>query len=120
MKIKTMLLTPNKYSRPQIELKKVTKIAVHYVGNPSSSAQANRNYFESLKDSHASYASSHSYSVYPRMNGLMQPTRLMRIVSVSRTAIRIGTVSSQTLHAKALLSCVLIFVRGITLTRIPI
>ena len=51
-------LTPNKYSRPQTPLKKVTKIAVHYVGNAGSSAQGNRNYFESLKDKHL-YASSH-------------------------------------------------------------
>ena len=31
MNIQEMLLTPNKYSRPQTALKKVTKIAVHYV-----------------------------------------------------------------------------------------
>lgn len=53
-----MLLTPNKKSRPQIQLKKVTKIAVHYVGNAGSSAVANRNYFESLKDGEI-YASAH-------------------------------------------------------------
>lgn len=50
MTIKQMLLTPNKYSRPKIALKKITKIAVHYVGNPSTTALNNRNYFESLKD----------------------------------------------------------------------
>lgn len=51
MKITKMLLTPNRYSRPGInlELEKVTKLAVHYVGNPNTSALANRNYFESLK-----------------------------------------------------------------------
>ena len=40
MKITENFLTPNKYSRPQISLKKVTKIAVHYVGNPGTSAVA--------------------------------------------------------------------------------
>ena len=50
MQIKEMFLTPNKYSRPQIPLQKVTKIAVHYVGNPGTSAEANHNYFEGLKD----------------------------------------------------------------------
>lgn len=50
MKITEMLLTPNKYSRPQIKLEKVTKIAVHYVGNPGTTALNNRNYFESLKN----------------------------------------------------------------------
>ena len=50
MKITEMYLTPNKYSRPQIALKTITKIAVHYVGNPKTSAINNRNYFEGLKD----------------------------------------------------------------------
>lgn len=59
MQIIENFLTPNKYSRPQIKLDKVTKIAVHYVGNPGSSAIANRNYFENLKDTHATYVSSH-------------------------------------------------------------
>lgn len=50
MKITENLLTPNKYSRPQIPLTTVTKIAVHYVGNPNTSAAANRNYFENQKN----------------------------------------------------------------------
>lgn len=50
MQIKEQFLTPNKYSRPQILLKKVTKIAVHYVGNANTSAAANRSFFEGLKD----------------------------------------------------------------------
>lgn len=57
-RIKENLLTPNPYSRPGIPLKKVTAIAVHYVGNPGSTAIANRNYFETLKESKI-YASSH-------------------------------------------------------------
>ena len=52
MTIQEMFLTPNKYSRPQTPLKKVEKIAVHYVGNPNTSALANRNYFENCKDIH--------------------------------------------------------------------
>ena len=58
MKIQQMLLTPNKYSRPQIPLEKVTIIAVHYVGNPGSTAIANRNYFENQKNG-GRYVSSH-------------------------------------------------------------
>lgn len=50
MKITENLLTPNKYSRPQIPLNKVTKIAVHYVGGAGSTARNTRDYFESLKD----------------------------------------------------------------------
>ena len=50
MKITKQLLTPNKYSRPVIPLKKVTKIAVHYNGGAGATAQNVRDYFESLKD----------------------------------------------------------------------
>lgn len=53
------LLTPNPYSRPEIPLEKVNGIVIHYTANPGSSAKANRNYFEGLKDSGQTYASSH-------------------------------------------------------------
>lgn len=59
MTIKQVFLTPNKYSRPQLPLKKVMKIAVHYVGNPGSTAIANRNYFENLRITKNRYVSSH-------------------------------------------------------------
>lgn len=53
------LLTVNEYSRPAIALKKVDGIVIHYTANPGTSAIANRNYFEGLKDSHVTKASSH-------------------------------------------------------------
>lgn len=60
MTIERLYLTPNKYSRPQTKLKQVKKIAIHYVGSPNSSAKANRNYFEGLKDGEDNiFASSH-------------------------------------------------------------
>ncbi len=49
MTIKQMLLTKNKFSRPGTALKTVNGVVVHYVGNPGSTAEGNRNYFESLK-----------------------------------------------------------------------
>lgn len=58
MEIRQMLLTPSKYTRPQTKIKP-TAIAWHWVGNPNTSALANRNYFESLKDTHKTKASSH-------------------------------------------------------------
>ena len=42
-----MLLTPTRFNRPQTKIKP-TAIAWHYVGNPNTSAVANRNYFEGL------------------------------------------------------------------------
>ena len=50
LNIEKKLLTANKYSRPGVKLQTVTKIAVHYVGNPGTSAIQNRNYFENLKN----------------------------------------------------------------------
>lgn len=53
------LLTPNKYSRPGIRLPRINGIVVHYTANPGSTAKENRDYFDGLKDSHATHASSH-------------------------------------------------------------
>ncbi len=53
------LLTVNEYSRPGIARDEVNDIVVHYTANPGSSAQANRDYFENLKDSHTTKASAH-------------------------------------------------------------
>lgn len=50
MKIQKKLLTKNKFSRPGVKLEKVTKIAVHYTGDPGASAANINTYFESLKE----------------------------------------------------------------------
>ena len=42
------LLTVNPWSRPGTPLEKIDGIVIHYVGNPGTTAKANRNYFESL------------------------------------------------------------------------
>ncbi len=57
--IDEQMLTVNQYSRPQIKLKEVNNIVIHYTANPGSTAQNNRDYFESLATSGATYASSH-------------------------------------------------------------
>jgi len=48
--IREALLTPNRYSRPQYAIRRVDAVVLHWVENPGSSADANRRYFESLKD----------------------------------------------------------------------
>lgn len=58
-KIEEAFLTPNAYSRPQKALNQVNGIVIHYTANLGSTAKANRNYFEGLKDSHETKASSH-------------------------------------------------------------
>lgn len=54
-----MLLTPNKYSRPQTTLDTVNGVVIHYVGNTGSTAKQNRDYFEDLATTHTTSASSH-------------------------------------------------------------
>lgn len=53
------LLTVNEYSRPATPTEEIKNIVVHYTANPGSSAEQNRNYFEGLKDSGETHASSH-------------------------------------------------------------
>lgn len=54
------LLTVNEWSRPGEPLEEVHGVVIHYVGNPGTTAQANRNYFESLSaGTDGVYASSH-------------------------------------------------------------
>ncbi|MBR4865083.1 MAG: N-acetylmuramoyl-L-alanine amidase, partial [Clostridia bacterium] len=53
------LLVPNEYSRPGDALTKVNGIVIHYVGNPGSTAKNNRDYFNNLALTKATYASSH-------------------------------------------------------------
>lgn len=59
MNIEERLLTINQYSRSGEKQNQIKNIVVHWVGNAGSSAAGNRNYFEGLKDSHKTYASSH-------------------------------------------------------------
>lgn len=53
-------LTVNPWSRPGEPLEEINGVVIHYVGNPGTTAQANRNYFESLSSGEEGvYASSH-------------------------------------------------------------
>lgn len=59
MNITDALLTISNYNRPGTRRKNTTAIACHYIGNPGTSAQANRNWFESLKNGKGTKASCH-------------------------------------------------------------
>ena len=56
--IDVQLLDVNAYSRPRMETETITGIVIHYTANPGSTAQENRDYFNSLQYSHATEASS--------------------------------------------------------------
>ncbi len=51
-------LPKNEYSRPGTKTDKIVGIVVHYVGNPNTTAKANRDYFASLAVTGATSASS--------------------------------------------------------------
>ena len=58
--VDVQIIPVNGAARRGEPMKKVTDIAIHYVGNPGTTAQANRNYFESLSSGETeTYASSH-------------------------------------------------------------
>ena len=64
MEVKLALLEPNRFSRPQVAMKGIKGICVHWVANPMSTAINNRNYFNNLKNQNPQatgnrYASSH-------------------------------------------------------------
>lgn len=48
--IEVDLIRKNIFSRPDVSMKRIDNIVLHYVANPGTSAKANRNYFDSLAD----------------------------------------------------------------------
>ena len=49
----------NEYSRPGTPLREISGVVVHYVGNPGTTAAANRSFFANLALTHETYASAH-------------------------------------------------------------
>lgn len=104
------LLSINDYSRPGLAMNEVKGIVIHYTANPGSTAIQNRNYFEGLKDSHETMASSHFIvgldgeivQCIPTMRSVMLPmtetttrfplsvvTRMQQVSLISRLTIRL-------------------------------
>lgn len=59
MEITKNLLTKSKYCRSGEKQNKIQYIVIHWVGNPNTSALANRNYFNNLSKTHTTTASAH-------------------------------------------------------------
>lgn len=96
--IKVDLLTVNPYSRPGTGTQKIRNVVIHYTANPGTSAKQNRNYFEGLKDSRKTRASSH---FIVGMDGeIIQcvPTAEVAYASNDRNA---DTISIETCHLKS-------------------
>ncbi len=93
--IDVRLLTPNEYSRPGMATKKINGIVIHYTANPGSTAMQNRNYFEGLKDSHTTQASSHFIVGLEGEIVQCVPTKEIAYASNRRNA---DTISIETCH----------------------
>lgn len=95
--IEVELLTVNPYSRPGSQTQKIRNIVIHYTANPGTSAKQNRNYFEGLKNSKKTRASSHF--IVGIKGEIIQcvPTAEVAYASNNRNS---DTVSIETCHLK--------------------
>lgn len=59
MDIQKEMLTKNRWSRPGTKLNKVKAVVIHWVANPTSTAIANRNFFENRKAGKTGFGSAH-------------------------------------------------------------
>ena len=86
------LLTVNEYSRPGIATDGVRGVVVHYTANPGSTAQNNRDYFESLKDTGENQVSSteRSFSAFRQMRSPMHLTTATTIQCPLNVVIRMS------------------------------
>ncbi len=93
--IDVQLLTVNPYSRPGTQTEKIKNIVIHYTANPGTSAKQNRNYFENLKDTKTTKASSHF--IIGLQGEIIQciPTSEVAFASNNRNA---DTISIETCH----------------------
>ena len=92
------LLTINPYSRPGTRSEKIENIVIHYTANPGTSAVQNRNYFEGLKNSHKTKASSHF--IVGIQGEIVQCVPTWEIAYASNER-NINTVSIETCHLKS-------------------
>lgn len=94
-KIDVQLLTTNPYSRPGTQTEKINNIVIHYTANPGTTAKQNRNYFENLKDTKSTKASSHF--IVGLQGEIIQcvPTAEVAYASNNRNA---DTISIETCH----------------------
>ena len=86
----------NEYSRPGTPLREISGVVVHYVGNPGTTAAANRSFFANLALTHETYASAHF--VVGLEGEILQCVPLTEIAYCSNTA-NDYTVSIEVCHA---------------------
>lgn len=79
--LKQEYLTPNAYSRPQKSLEQVKAIVMHWVANPKTTAQMNRNYFNNRADGRFGYGSAHF---------IVDKTEIIQCIPLNEMAYHVG------------------------------
>lgn len=79
--IREKLLTGNEWSRPVRPLDQIRGIALHWVGNPNTSAEHTWRFFENRKNGHDGYGSAHY---------IIDPHEIIRCVPDMEMAYHVG------------------------------
>jgi N-acetylmuramoyl-L-alanine amidase len=82
VKIEDQLLTLNEYSRGGKKILPLKAVVIHWTGNPNSTAQGDRNFFENRKNGKDGYGSAHY---------IIQDTTVIRCIPDNEVAYHCGT-----------------------------
>lgn len=90
MQYREDFLTVNKYSRPGYKRSETLGLVIHWVANPGTSAQFNRNFFESLKEGITAYWNPEAYW-FASTQWLVDDTDIILAMPVDEVAWHVGS-----------------------------
>ena len=99
--IDVQLLDENPYSRPGTPLERINDIVVHYTANPGTTAQQNRNYFNSLAQQNGESATSVSSHFIIGLDGEIIQCIPLSEISYASNDRNFDTVSIECCHPEA-------------------
>lgn len=96
--IEKQFLTPNIYSRPGASRNEINGIVVHYIANPGTTAEQNRNYFENLSKQSGDNAVSSSAHFIIGLEGEIIQCMPIREIAYASNNRNVDTVSIECCH----------------------
>ena len=99
--IAVQLLDENPYSPPRTPLERINDIVVHYTANPGTTAQQNRNYFNSLAQQNGESATSVSSHFIIGLDGEIIQCIPLSEISYASNDRNFDTVSIECCHLEA-------------------
>lgn len=99
--IDVQLLDENPYSRPGTPLERINDIVVHYTANPGTTAQQNRNYFNSLAQQNGESATSVSSHFIIGLDGEIIQCIPLSEISYASNDRNFDTASIECCHPEA-------------------